>query len=95
MTELACWIARIAANVIAVIIVQSLYSIWKEEEIITKRLHDLNMSSMQIPRDASLNSQYYQNNAYENSVDNLNSGLKRYNVKNFLLFAIIKIVYDS
>lgn len=79
MTELACWVARIVTNVIAIVIVQSLYSIWKEEELVTKRLQDLSMATVQIPRDAStLNSQYYQNNAYHDSMDHLNVvGLKR------------------
>lgn len=80
MTELACWLARLIANVVAVIIVQSVYSSWKEEEHVTKRLQDLNMTSIPINRIASLSSltnQYYQNNAYENSMEQLNMGLKR------------------
>lgn len=82
ITELVCWFARILANVIEIIIVQSLYSIWKEEELVAKRLRDLNVM-IPIPRDASLNSLHnpvpvYQNNAFEGSVEHLNSGLKRY-----------------
>lgn len=80
ITELACWLARIIANVVEVIIVQSLYSTWKDEEIVNKRLRDLNMTAIPIPREnlGPLNSQFYQNNAYENSLDQLNvNGLKR------------------
>ncbi|KAF2901131.1 hypothetical protein ILUMI_05050, partial [Ignelater luminosus] len=81
ITELVCWFARILANVIEIIIVQSLYSIWKEEELVAQRLRDLNVM-IPIPRDASLNSLHnpvpvYQNNAFEGSVEHLNSGLKR------------------
>lgn len=80
MTELTCWLARILANVIALVVVHSLHSIWKEEELVSKRLQDLTMTAVTIPRDTSLNSlnsQYYQNNAYENSMEQLNLGLKR------------------
>lgn len=80
ITELACWLARIIANVVEVIIVQSLYSTWKDEEVVNKRLRDLNMTAITIPREnlSPLNSQFYQNNAYENSLDQLNAnGLKR------------------
>lgn len=74
MTELACWSARITATVIGLVIIQSLYSSWKEEEMVAKRLRELNMSAMSIPRDPS---QYYQNNAFESSMDDINTGIKR------------------
>lgn len=79
ITELACWSARLIATVVEVIIVQSLYASWKDEELVNKRLRDLTMTGITIPREAvsPLNSQYYHNNAYENSVEHLN-GLKRY-----------------
>lgn len=81
VTELACWFARILANVIEIIIVQSLYAAWKEEELVAKRLRDLSLQAVTIPRDTSLNqlnSQYYQNNGYQSSVEQLNViGLKR------------------
>lgn len=81
MTELACWVARIVTNVIAIVVVQSLYSIWKEEELVNKRLHDLSIVTAQLPRECSmnsLNSQYYQNNAFNGSLDQLSPNLKRY-----------------
>ncbi|KAB0792135.1 hypothetical protein PPYR_14096 [Photinus pyralis] len=82
ITELVCWFARILANVIEIIIIQSLYSIWKEEELVTKRLRDLNVM-IPIPRETSLNSVVhnsipaYQNNAFEGSIEQLNSNIKR------------------
>lgn len=82
ITELVCWFARILANVIEIIIIQSLYSIWKEEELVTKRLRDLNVM-IPIPRETSLNSVVhnsipaYQNNAFEGSIEHLNSNIKR------------------
>ncbi|KAK5649144.1 hypothetical protein RI129_004036 [Pyrocoelia pectoralis] len=82
ITELVCWFARILANVIEIIMIQSLYSLWKEEELVAKRLHDLNVM-IPIPRETSLNSVVhnpipaYQNNAFEGSIENLNSNIKR------------------
>lgn len=67
------------ANVVEIIIVQSLYSAWKEEELVNERLRDLTMTAIPIPRESlsPLNSQFYQNNAYEHSIEHLND-LKRY-----------------
>ncbi|KAF5270871.1 hypothetical protein FQA39_LY08316 [Lamprigera yunnana] len=81
ITELLCWFARILINVIEIIMVQSLYSIWKEEELVAKRLRDLNVM-IPIPRDASLNSMHnsipaYQNNGFEGSIENLSNNFKR------------------
>lgn len=78
ITELACWLARIIANVVEIIIVQSLYSTWKDEELVSERLRDLTMTAIPIPRESlsPLNSQFYQNNAYEHSMEQLNQ-LKR------------------
>ncbi|KAK4884098.1 hypothetical protein RN001_000369 [Aquatica leii] len=81
ITELVCWFARILANVIEIIIIQSLYSMWKEEELVAKRLRDLNVM-IPIPRDTSLNTLHnsipvYQNNAFEGSIENLSTSLKR------------------
>lgn len=79
MTELACWLARILANVVGLLIVHSLYVLWKDEDSVEKRLRDLSMTAVTIPSDASLNplgSQYYQNNAFESSLEQLNR-LKR------------------
>ncbi|XP_068894160.1 uncharacterized protein Rcd6 isoform X2 [Tenebrio molitor] len=79
VTELASWLVRILVNVIQLILIQSLYTSWKDEELVEKRLQDLNMTAIPIPRESlqSLNSQYYQNNAYDNSSEELNMTLKR------------------
>ena len=64
---------------IQLILIQSLYTSWKDEEVVEKRLRDLNMTAIPIPRESlpQLNSQYYQNNAYDNS-EEINMTLKRY-----------------
>ncbi|RZC41651.1 uncharacterized protein BDFB_010598, partial [Asbolus verrucosus] len=79
VTELASWLVRIIVNVVQLILIQSLYTSWKDEEIVEKRLRDLNMAAIPIPRESlpPLNSQYYQNNAYDNSLEEMNLGLKR------------------
>lgn len=79
VTELASWLFRIVTNVIQIILVQSLYTMWKDEELLEKRLRDLNMSALSIPRDAlpPLNSQYYQNNAYDTSLEEININYKK------------------
>lgn len=79
VTELSCWLIRIVVNVIELILIQSLYTMWKDEEMVVKRLRDLNMTAIPIPSEnlAPLNSQYYQNNGYEHSMDHLNTNLKR------------------
>lgn len=79
MTELACWLARILANMVGLLVVHSLFTLWKEEDLVEKRLRDLSMTAVTIPGDASLNSlgsHYYQNNAFESSIEQLNR-LKR------------------
>ncbi|XP_008192713.2 uncharacterized protein Rcd6 isoform X1 [Tribolium castaneum] len=78
VTELASWLVRIVVNVIQLILIQSLYTTWKDEEIVEKRLRDFTMAPIPIPREslASLNSQFYQNNAYDNS-EEMAMGLKR------------------
>ncbi|XP_019865222.1 uncharacterized protein LOC109594441 [Aethina tumida] len=80
ITELSCWLIRIVVNVIELILIQSLYTMWKDEEMVVKRLRDLNMTAIPIPSEnlAPLNSQYYQNNGYEHSMDHLNTNLKRF-----------------
>lgn len=71
MTELVCWLARVLANVFGVVIVQSLYSTWKEEELVMKRLQQMNMTSIPIPRDPELTSSHFHNNAYAASIEHL------------------------
>lgn len=76
VTELACWFARIMANVIEIIVIQSLYTIWKDEEMVGKRLQDLSMTAIPIPRDSF--SQGYQNNAFDFPVvEPVGVGVKR------------------
>lgn len=67
MTELVCWLARVLANVFGVVIVQSLYSTWKEEEMVIKRLQHMNMTTM--ARDAELANSHFHNNAFTGSID--------------------------
>ncbi|VEN41584.1 unnamed protein product [Callosobruchus maculatus] len=80
MTELACWLVRIFVNVIEVVLVQSVYTIWKDEELVSKRFRELNMAAIAIQGEEipPLNSQFYQNNGYEHSIENLNTNLTRY-----------------
>ncbi|XP_067000823.2 uncharacterized protein Rcd6 [Anabrus simplex] len=42
--ELAYWICRVLCNIAGVVCVQSLYSTWKEEKLVMRRLQDLNMT---------------------------------------------------
>lgn len=58
---------------------------WKDEELVNKRLRDLNMAPMPIAREnlPPLNSQYYQNNGYDHSVEQINATLSRWVVKVF------------
>ncbi|KAJ8926053.1 hypothetical protein NQ315_009908 [Exocentrus adspersus] len=76
ITELACWLIRILVNVIELILIQSLYTMWKDEEMVDKRLRDLNMTAIEnLP---PLNSQYYHNNGYDHSMEQINATLSRY-----------------
>ncbi|KAL3285662.1 hypothetical protein HHI36_000194 [Cryptolaemus montrouzieri] len=80
LTELICWFVRIMVNVVQLVLIQSLYTMWKDEELIMKRLRGLNVHAVpvQMERTPTLNSQYYQNNAYAQSMESLNSiGMKR------------------
>ncbi|XP_045460863.1 uncharacterized protein LOC123671189 [Harmonia axyridis] len=80
LTELICWFVRIVVNVVQLVLVQSLFTMWKDEELVDKRLRELNVQGVpvQMEGSATLNSQYYQNNAYAQSVESLNSiGIKR------------------
>ncbi|KAK9883878.1 hypothetical protein WA026_004817 [Henosepilachna vigintioctopunctata] len=80
LTELVCWFVRIIVNVVQLILIQSLYTMWKDEELVLKRLKEMNLQNVpvQMDRTATLNSQYYQNNAFAQSVESLNSiGMKR------------------
>lgn len=80
MTELVCWLARVLANVFGVVIVQSLYSTWKEEELVMKRLHQMNLTALPMQRDPELNvpNSHFHNNAYAASIEHL-ATLKRSN----------------
>ncbi|XP_050296837.1 uncharacterized protein LOC126736502 [Anthonomus grandis grandis] len=76
-TELSCWLFRILVNVVQLILIQSLYSIWKDEELMEKRIQEL--TEVAIGENGSpLNSQYYQNNGYDDSMDQIDGNLKRY-----------------
>ncbi|CAH1960181.1 unnamed protein product [Acanthoscelides obtectus] len=80
MTELACWLVRISVNVIEVVLVQSVYTIWKDEDLVNKRFRELNMAAITLQGEEipPLNSEFYQNNGYEHSIENLNATLSRY-----------------
>ncbi|KAJ8976312.1 hypothetical protein NQ317_010266 [Molorchus minor] len=80
VTELACWLIRIIISVIELVLIQSLYTMWKDEELVGKRLRDLNMAILPIPAESMppLNSQYYQNNGYDHSTEHIDSNLSRY-----------------
>ncbi|XP_056634959.1 uncharacterized protein LOC130891048 [Diorhabda carinulata] len=71
ITELACWLIRIIINVIEIILIHSLHTKWKEEELVHKRIRDLNMVAIPVQGDnlPTLNSQFYQNNAYDTSLE--------------------------
>lgn len=80
ITELACWFIRIVVNVIELVSIQSVYSMWKDEEIVEKRMRDLAVAAaIPIPPEtmAPLNSHIYQNNGYEHSVEQIESDLRR------------------
>ncbi|CAH1960182.1 unnamed protein product [Acanthoscelides obtectus] len=79
MTELACWLVRISVNVIEVVLVQSVYTIWKDEDLVNKRFRELNMAAITLQGEEipPLNSEFYQNNGYEHSIENLNATLSR------------------
>ncbi|PSN34901.1 hypothetical protein C0J52_16511, partial [Blattella germanica] len=46
LTELICWACRLICNIAGLVCVQSLYSTWKEEKIVLRRLQALNMASI-------------------------------------------------
>ncbi|CAG9772718.1 unnamed protein product [Ceutorhynchus assimilis] len=74
ITELSCWLLRIIVNVIQIILIQSLYTLWKDEDLMEKRIQE--MAGME-----SAVSENYQNNGFtsEEFVDQIDGGsLKRY-----------------
>lgn len=78
ITELSCWLTRILVNVVQLILVQSLYSTWKDEEIIVSRLAHINggiRSGSVINGSIAPENLYYQNNAFTQSIENLSSGI--------------------
>lgn len=77
VTELTCWLLRILVNVIQLVLIQSLYTIWKNEDLMDKRLQELTGVSIGPEGASPINSQYYQNNGYDVSVDQLDGSLKR------------------
>lgn len=81
LTELTCWVCRAVVNVAGMICVQSLYSTWREEKQVLRRLRDLNMASVLPPRRGSLasnghvkNGLAYQNVGFSASTNQLNNG---------------------
>lgn len=60
---------------IELILIQSLYSIWKDEELVEKRMRDLAIAAS-MPIQAE-NSHMYQNNGYEQSLEHLETDLRR------------------
>ncbi|KAK7791175.1 hypothetical protein R5R35_005382 [Gryllus longicercus] len=46
LTELIYWSCRVICNIAGLICVQSLYSTWREEKLVLRRLQDLNMSNI-------------------------------------------------
>lgn len=88
VTELASWLIRIIVNVVELMLIQSLYTSWKDEELVMKRLRDLSATAIPIPRDTlhPLNThQFYQNNAYDHSMDQITNELQRFYFYNFLI----------
>lgn len=80
VTEIACWFIRIIVNVIELILIQSLYSMWKDEELVEKRMRDLAIAAaipIQTDTLGALNSHMYQNNGYEQSLEQLESDQRR------------------
>uniref|UniRef100_A0A1B6MBI8 Uncharacterized protein n=1 Tax=Graphocephala atropunctata TaxID=36148 RepID=A0A1B6MBI8_9HEMI len=57
LMELTCWICRAIVNVSGIICVQSLYSNWREEKEVIRRLRDLNMTRVIPNRRNSVSSQ--------------------------------------
>uniref|UniRef100_A0A1B6ILV3 Uncharacterized protein n=1 Tax=Homalodisca liturata TaxID=320908 RepID=A0A1B6ILV3_9HEMI len=57
LMELTCWICRAIVNVSGMICVQSLYSNWREEKEVLRRLRDLNMTRVIPNRRNSVSSQ--------------------------------------
>lgn len=77
-TELSCWLFRIIVNVIQIILIQSLYTLWKDEDLINKRIQELSVVSVSAENAPALNGHYYHNNGYNGSVEHFNESLKRY-----------------
>ncbi|ERL85068.1 uncharacterized protein LOC109542578 isoform X1 [Dendroctonus ponderosae] len=79
ITELTCWLLRIIVNLIQIVLIQSLYSLWKDDDLMVKRMQTLGGMGMNGENGSTLNSQYYQNNGFEvEGGDQLDGGLKRY-----------------
>ncbi|XP_060536594.1 uncharacterized protein LOC132708331 isoform X2 [Cylas formicarius] len=76
ITELSCWLLRIIVNVIEIILVQSLYTTWKDEELDDKRLRDLTVPGT-VANTTPFTAPFYQNAGYEQSVNNFNELLTR------------------
>lgn len=78
ITELTCWLLRIIVNLIQIVLIQSLYSLWKDEDLLEKRMQTLGGIGINGENCPSLHSQYYQNNGFElEGGDQLDGGLKR------------------
>ncbi|CAG9862209.1 unnamed protein product [Phyllotreta striolata] len=73
VTELSCWLIRIVVNLVEIILIHSLHSAWKHEQLVHKRLRDLNLMNVAVPAENAppLNSQYYHNNGYEHSMEHI------------------------
>ncbi|XP_066151766.1 uncharacterized protein Rcd6 [Euwallacea fornicatus] len=78
VTELSCWLLRILVNVIQLILIQSLYTVWKDEDLTEKRFQELTAVAIGAENGSGINGQYYHNNGYDTSVDQLDGSLKRY-----------------
>uniref|UniRef100_A0A1B6DAB0 Uncharacterized protein n=1 Tax=Clastoptera arizonana TaxID=38151 RepID=A0A1B6DAB0_9HEMI len=81
LTELTCWVCRAVVNVAGMICVQSLYSTWREEKQVLRRLRDLNTASTLPNRRNSVsgnghikNALAYQNSGFSGSCSQLNNG---------------------
>lgn len=53
LTELICWACRLVCNIAGLLCVQSLYSTWKEEKLVLRRLQALNMASILVDSGSS------------------------------------------
>ncbi|KAL1501011.1 hypothetical protein ABEB36_006417 [Hypothenemus hampei] len=74
ITELCCWLLRIMINVIQMVLIQSLYTLWKDEDLIDKRIQELSGVAV-----VGADPQFYHNSGFEHSpVDQVDGSLKRY-----------------